>query len=416
MIIKTSSIPFTVTSDEISGFSDGIALIQLKDHKIYITFQYTNPQNTETLVFPYRILIEGNGEGEFMDGFSPGPTEIYLENHGEDLILDTVDAQFSFNNILFNNELSKTSRISGMLHFSDWKSVMQKAKRYLDEGRVQILNNEWQYDPESNSWQNHVTFHANGDTGEYDGELWRDDPNSNALTRWNCSCPWGQVSWGRTRKWRKYEGRPDAHTLAAHWLTQGTRPKEPPTEVGPMPPSPEPQMPPEGQMPQQPQIQEMPEPTQPEIPGMANTSQKPGGPQTQPLPTVMEQPQPNYMIKSMPQKPGQTPYGIPGAFSSVKKSETIAPPQFDFENYTVLDNDHISKIAATFNNGDSVRVKPGITLIGEDREGNSHQVSQGRKGEVIYCDETDCVVIFPLQGTQLTPHFVRVETSPDNLH
>lgn len=90
-----------------------------------------------------------------------------------------------------------------------WADIMEKAQRLREEGRIHILRNGY----------DNVFARVDGDTGTYNTEIWRDYPGSPAITRWNCDCPWGQVSWGRTRQWKKYEGRPCAHTLGLYWTS-----------------------------------------------------------------------------------------------------------------------------------------------------------------------------------------------------
>lgn len=95
---------------------------------------------------------------------------------------------------------------------ADWDEIMAKAKRLIQSNQVQILRNGY----------NNVVGHVQGDHGEYQTEIGRDDPNSRAITTWQCDCPWDQYAWQRTRKWKKYEGRPCAHVLATYWKALAT--------------------------------------------------------------------------------------------------------------------------------------------------------------------------------------------------
>ena len=88
-----------------------------------------------------------------------------------------------------------------------WAKVMEKAKRLINTGNVQVVRNG----------VNNIVAQVKGDHGDYTVEIGRDDPNSNAITTWKCECPWDQYAWQRTRKWKKYEGRPCSHVLAAYW-------------------------------------------------------------------------------------------------------------------------------------------------------------------------------------------------------
>ncbi len=92
-----------------------------------------------------------------------------------------------------------------------WSDIVEKATRYLNEGRVQMQNN----------MPDHSIATVTGDTGVYTTEIWRQDPSRpNTLSGWSCTCPWGEHSWGRTRIWKKYEGRPCAHTVVLSWESQ----------------------------------------------------------------------------------------------------------------------------------------------------------------------------------------------------
>lgn len=93
-----------------------------------------------------------------------------------------------------------------------WTDIMAKAKRLIQSGQVHMLRNGFNY----------IVGHVVGDHGEYDTEISRDDPQSRAITGWQCSCPWDQYAWQRTRKWKKFEGRPCAHTLALFWKALST--------------------------------------------------------------------------------------------------------------------------------------------------------------------------------------------------
>lgn len=104
---------------------------------------------------------------------------------------------------LWGNELRKTA---------DWDEIMAKAKRLIQSNQVQILRNGY----------NNVVGHVQGDHGDYQTEIGRDDPNSRAITTWQCDCPWDQYAWQRTRQWKKYEGRPCAHVLATYWKALST--------------------------------------------------------------------------------------------------------------------------------------------------------------------------------------------------
>ena len=114
-----------------------------------------------------------------------------------------------------------------------WGDIMEKANYIRGNGGVQITSNEPQ----------HVTGTVQsgtdpGNKGPYHTEIWRDDPQSQAITMWDCDCDWDQYAWGRTRQWKKYEGRPCCHVLALYWDAlqnppQGAAgaPAQPPTPI-----------------------------------------------------------------------------------------------------------------------------------------------------------------------------------------
>jgi hypothetical protein len=93
-----------------------------------------------------------------------------------------------------------------------WGDIMAKAKRLIQSGKVQLLRNG----------ANNIVGSVIGDHGTYQTEISREDPNSQAITQWQCDCPWDQYAWQRTRQWKKYEGRPCAHVLATFWKSQAS--------------------------------------------------------------------------------------------------------------------------------------------------------------------------------------------------
>lgn len=231
-----------------------------------------------------------------------------------------------------------------------WPGIMEKAQRLRDNGQVQITNN----------LSNHVTGVVQGDHGTYNTEIWRDDPNSGSISLWNCDCPWSGFSWGRTRQWKKYEGRPCAHTLALYWTSLGTPVDDenqmtiPGTDRG---------------IPQMPQT-----PNDVDLPAALQQTR-------QPQPTPSSQPQPANEAQQMT-------IGFPGAFSKVD-------PRWHKEGQ--------------FNNGDYVRANQ--TTEGYDDRGSFYTVPRNKIGEVIWSDDEETIVIFSLESGPLGPHNVRV-TAP----
>jgi hypothetical protein len=106
---------------------------------------------------------------------------------------------------------------AGFVHHSAWDDVMEKAQRYYYGGNVDMQVNN----------SNYVEGNVQGSqSSPYQTWFTRDDPNSGAITQWGCSCPWGAVSWGRTRQFKKFEGRPCAHLTALYWTSLKSQPTD----------------------------------------------------------------------------------------------------------------------------------------------------------------------------------------------
>lgn len=101
-----------------------------------------------------------------------------------------------------------------------WPDVEAKAKRLVQDGKVVLQRNGY----------NNIVANVQGDHGVYTVEIGRDDPASRAITTWTCGCPWDQYAWGRTRQWKKYEGRVCSHALATFWKSLTTPIDEPPPD------------------------------------------------------------------------------------------------------------------------------------------------------------------------------------------
>lgn len=234
-------------------------------------------------------------------------------------------------------------------HFSKtagWSDIMEKAQRLRDSGQVQISTNT----------NNHVTGVVKGDHGTYNTEIWRDDPNSGSITLWNCDCPWSEYSWGRTRQWKKYEGRPCAHTLALYWTALSTPVQDENQQTLPMP------------------QQQAPQPQTPNVD----------------LPSALQQtiPQPQTAPQSQPQGPAspseQLTIHFPGALSKWQRTSQFA-------------------------NGDYVRTN--VKVDGYDDRGTYYVVPRNMVGEVLWADEDETIAIFSIESGELGPHLVRV-TAP----
>ena len=105
---------------------------------------------------------------------------------------------------MHSRQASKTARIVA----ASWTDVRDKAKRIRAEGGVRIISVTGPY----------VTAHVLGDEGEYETTLQRGA--SHSIDQWQCSCPWFAYSFGRSGRWKRYEGRMCSHALALQYEAQ----------------------------------------------------------------------------------------------------------------------------------------------------------------------------------------------------
>jgi len=92
----------------------------------------------------------------------------------------------------------------------NWNDLVEKAKRIVNTGGVTLVRNSPEF----------VVGSVRGDHGNYNSEITRQDPESQAITGWHCTCPWNQYAWQRTRQWKVYEGRPCSHVLALYYVSK----------------------------------------------------------------------------------------------------------------------------------------------------------------------------------------------------
>jgi len=260
-----------------------------------------------------------------------------------------------------------------MRRVADWSEIMQNAQELRNNGSVQITSNGAQ----------HVegTVASQESPGVvYNTQFDRMDPNSSAITTWNCTCPWGEVSWGRTRQWKKYEGRPCKHTLAMYWqsLSQPLDEERPENQAQP-----------------QQQLFNPADLAPPTAPGGANQPVV-GPPTAQPptaQPPVAQPPAAPSMSQPVPAGQGGT-VSIPGALSKLKRSSLPAMKTGAFQNGQVV----VSK-------------EP---MWGIDRDQNQQMIPVGALGEVLWSDDNESIVIFPTDNGILEPHLVRVQSETEN--
>lgn len=95
-------------------------------------------------------------------------------------------------------------------HFiAGWTDIQAKAKRIRQEGGVRIIS----------VTDLQVTGEVKGDEGVYQTSLMR-EPGKFAIAMWECGCNWATYSWGRSGRWKKYEGRMCSHALALNYEVQ----------------------------------------------------------------------------------------------------------------------------------------------------------------------------------------------------
>jgi hypothetical protein len=298
---------------------------------------------------------------------------------------------------------------------ASWADVMAKAQRLRQEGRVQVLRNG----------ANVIVGHVQGDNGDYQTEISRDDPNSDVITTWQCECPWDQFAWQRTRKWKPLEGRVCSHVLATYWAAR-TMPLDeeydpqagatigPGGQLGFGAPGMQPTVTPAGpggrfapapgEAPQQlsiPGIAPGTAEATPPVPGTGVLPPYPGPPM--PVPTSV----PGGKVPT-PDNPMQYPGGT---FSSVRYP---------------IDLDEWVKTAGkgdTFINSDMVRLENEEYGIAEGKSvehgaGQYRIIPANSIGEVLGQDTTTgwVDVIFPLHDTgPMEPYHVRAWVDPANL-
>lgn len=277
----------------------------------------------------------------------------------------------------------------GDVKTAGWDDIMAKAKRIIQAGNVQLLRNG----------ANNIVAYVQGDHGNYQVEIGRDDPNSQAITTWSCDCPWAQYSWGRTRKWKKYEGRPCAHTLATYWKSLATPLDEArdPGQSGPPSPIIPPTAPPTA-----------PSPFQAPVPGSL-PGQATGTP---PMPSVTPPPGPGiippYPIAPDPNAPQVNPASVPGQ-RQPSPTNPVQYPGGTFSSVTTewqtteMDRDFVKQ--AGFGNGQIVSTKSedyGVLVGRSEEHGSGQQVKipPNSVGEVIGEDPTTGMVQVLFMGGQ----------------
>ena len=313
--------------------------------------------------------------------------------------------------------------------------IQPKAQRLLRNGQVTVIRNGY----------TNIIGKVIGDTGEYTTEIWRDDPNSRAISRWSCECAWNQFAWNRTRQWKRIEGRPCSHVLALYWKSLSTplddQPEDLPADPGqkqgpPTPPAAGPAPAPAGPAPTPSAPVGPPQPAGPRsfAPDGEGVYQNPDFPRPQPTappgePMPMS---PAEQLNAMtPQEPGQTPPGLPAppnttvSVPGARPQTPMNPIQYPGApgmGGTLSSVKTAESDSESFEEGSIVRTTTPVFGLAEGKSeahgaGQYQEIPEGATGEVLSQDKTLgwVEVIFPLDGGELTPYHVRVFCNPSDL-
>lgn len=90
-----------------------------------------------------------------------------------------------------------------------WSDVQEKAKRIRTDGGVRIVVASPQY----------LVGEIRGDTNLYETSI-EYVPGTKQAALWTCGCAWANYSWGRSGRWKKFEGRMCSHGLALMYEAQ----------------------------------------------------------------------------------------------------------------------------------------------------------------------------------------------------
>jgi hypothetical protein len=286
-----------------------------------------------------------------------------VRKDGQTYMIDFTPAQYGYSEFPMVQKLDgqewQREWTSSLHKTADWQDIQDKAQRLRGTG-VTVLRNGYE------NVVGEVPSESRPGMMHYP-EIWRQDPNRGTITLWDCTCEWAGFSWGRTRQWKKFEGRPCAHVLALFWEAS-TQPIEDDAQT--FMPTPEEEIPPPGQLTDALRATVPGQPQQaPVIPGSQPTQ-----PQRAPAPPVSE-------LTTVNEAEDQQ-LTLPGTFSRWYR-------------------------ASNFMNGDYVRTN--VKVDGFDDRETYYVVPRNMIGEVIWADDESAVVIFSINSKALGPHNVRVE-------
>ena len=90
-----------------------------------------------------------------------------------------------------------------------WRDVQAKAKKIRAEGHVRIISASVEY----------LVGEVQGEHNVYQTSLMR-EAGTKKVALWECGCAWAAYSWGRSGRWKKFEGRLCSHALALNYEAQ----------------------------------------------------------------------------------------------------------------------------------------------------------------------------------------------------
>ena len=152
-----------------------------------------------------RYLIEAAKTDQSVEDIAKGPSE--NEDILDELAEIIEERREKKKNPYSNGNPYSSSLVSDRefdFHFtSTWSEVQEKASRIRGDGHVRVISASPAY----------VVGEVRGDTNIYQATL-HIEPGSRRVSLWECGCAWAAYSWGRSGRWKKYEGRMCSHALA----------------------------------------------------------------------------------------------------------------------------------------------------------------------------------------------------------
>lgn len=112
-------------------------------------------------------------------------------------------------------KLGRLDRADDELHWhfcASWNDVRAKAKRIRAEAGVRIISAPSPRNP-------YIVAEVKGDHHTYQSTILR-SMGSKGVAGWECTCAWAHYAWGRSGRWKKFEGRMCSHVLATMYQAQ----------------------------------------------------------------------------------------------------------------------------------------------------------------------------------------------------